>query len=82
VYGSSWRKKHEEYKNIVRDKVEKAEWKYLDVNEHWQQTRSTMLKTAQARCGLSKVLSRHKETRRWNEKVAETVRENKITYGN
>jgi len=21
---------------MVRDKVEEAEWKYLDVNEHWQ----------------------------------------------
>jgi len=27
----------EEYKSMVRDKVEKTEWKYLDVNEHWQQ---------------------------------------------
>jgi len=25
----------EEYKSIVRDKVEEEEWKYLDVNEHW-----------------------------------------------
>ena len=25
----------EEYKSMVRDKVEEAEWKHLDVNEHW-----------------------------------------------
>jgi len=27
----------EEYKSMVRDKLEEAEWKDLDVNEHWQQ---------------------------------------------
>jgi len=25
----------EEYKSIVRDKVDEEEWKHLDVNEHW-----------------------------------------------
>jgi len=25
----------EEYKSMVRDKVEEEEWKHLDVNEHW-----------------------------------------------
>jgi len=36
IYGSSRRKRHEEYQSIVKDKVAEAEWKYLDVNEHWQ----------------------------------------------
>ena len=26
----------EEYQSMVKDKVAKAEWKFLDVNEHWQ----------------------------------------------
>jgi len=30
MYGSSRRKRHEEYKSMVRDKVEEAEWKYLN----------------------------------------------------
>jgi len=33
----------EEYKSMVRDKVEKAEWKYIDVNEHRQQTTNIMM---------------------------------------
>jgi len=36
---------------VVKDKVEKAEWKYLDVNEHWQQMKN-MMETAQVTCGL------------------------------
>jgi len=43
VYGSSRRKRREEYKNMVRDKVEEAEWKYLDVNEHWQKMKKIMM---------------------------------------
>ena len=50
VFRRSWRKKFEprvrvwklkeektceEYQSMVRDKVEEAEWKYSDVNEHW-----------------------------------------------
>jgi len=35
MHESSRRKKCEEYKSMVRDKAEEAEWKYLDVNEHW-----------------------------------------------
>jgi len=27
----------EEYKSMVKDKVAEAEWKYLAINEHWQQ---------------------------------------------
>jgi len=30
MYGSSRRKRCEEYKSMVRDKVEEAEWKYLN----------------------------------------------------
>jgi len=29
MYGSSWRKRRVEYKSMVRDKVEEAEWRYL-----------------------------------------------------
>jgi len=77
VYGSSRRKRHEEYKSMVKDKVEEAEWKYLDVNEHWQQMKNIMMETTQVTCGLSKGLCRHKETWWWNEEVAEAVREKK-----
>jgi len=28
------RRKDEEYKSMVKDKAEEAEWKYLDVIEH------------------------------------------------
>jgi len=41
-----------------------------------------MMETAEATCGLSKGLCRHKETWWWNEKVAEAVREKKKKYGN
>jgi len=36
VYGSL-RKRREEYKSMVKGNVTEAEWKYLDVHEHWQQ---------------------------------------------
>jgi len=62
VYGSSRRKRHEEYKTMVKDKVEEAEWKYSDVNEHWQHMKKVMMDTAQVTCGLSKGPCRHKET--------------------
>jgi len=32
---------------MVRDKVQEAEWKYLDINEHWQQMKNIMMETAQ-----------------------------------
>jgi len=54
LYGSSRRKRCEEYKSMVKDKVEEAEWKYIDVNEHWQQMKNIMMETAQVTCGLSK----------------------------
>jgi len=75
-------KTYEEYQSMVKDNVEKAEWKYFDVNEHWQQTKNIMMDTAQVTCGSSKGPCRDKETRWWNEEVAEAVREKKKKYGN
>ena len=37
MYGRSRRKQCEEYQSMVKDKVAEAEWKYIGVNEHWQQ---------------------------------------------
>ena len=42
MYGNSRRKRREEYKRMVKDKVEEAEWKYLDVSDHWQQMKNMM----------------------------------------
>jgi len=67
---------------MVRDKVDEAEWKYLDVNEHWQQMKNIMMETAQDICALSKDHCRYKERWWWNEEAAEAVREKKIKYGN
>jgi len=39
---------------MVKDKVAEAEWKYLYVNEHWQQMKNIMMKTAEVTYGLSK----------------------------
>ena len=61
--------------------VAEEEWKYLDVNEQWQQMKNIMMETAQVTCGLSKGRCSHKGMW-WNEEVAETVRENKKRYGN
>ena len=72
----------EEYENMVKDKVAEAEWKCIDVNEHWQQMKNIMMDTAQVTCGLSKGPCSHKETWWWNEEVAEAVREKKKKYGN
>jgi len=81
-----WKLKEEEiceqYNGMVRYKVEEAEWKYHDVNEHWQQVKNIMMETAQDICGLSKGQYRHNETWAWNDEVAEAVREKKIKYGN
>ena len=60
--------------------VEEAEWKYLDLNEQWQQMKNMMTETAQDICGMSKHPCRHKETWWWNEEFAEAIREKK--YGN
>jgi len=35
-------KRCEEYQCMIKDKVAEAEWRYLDVNEHWQQMKSMM----------------------------------------
>jgi len=32
---------------MVRDKVEESEWKCLDVNEHWQEMKTTITETVQ-----------------------------------
>jgi len=62
---------------MVKDKVAEAEWKYFDVNEHWQQMKNITMDTAQVTCGLLKGPCRHKETWWWNEEVAKAVREKK-----
>ena len=67
---------------MVKDKVAEAEWKYIDVNEYWQQVKNLMLETAQVTCGLSEVPCRRKETWWWNEEVAVAVREKKKKYEN
>jgi len=66
---------------MVKGKVEEAEWKFPDVNEHLQEMKN-MMETAQVTCGFSKGPCRHTETWWWNEKVAEAVREKKKKYGN
>jgi len=35
VYGSSRKKRHEEYQSMIKDEVAEAEWKYPNVYEHW-----------------------------------------------
>ena len=71
----------EEYRCMVRDKVEESKWKGLGVNEHWQQMKGLMMETAQDICGMTKGPRRHKETWWWNDEVAEAVREKRIMYG-
>jgi len=74
-----WKLKEEKtYKSMVRENVQKAEWKYLDVNDNRQHMKNLMVATAQDICGLSKGPCRHKETQRWNQEVAEAVTEKKI----
>ena len=67
---------------MVKDKVEEAEWKCSDVNEHSQQMKNIIMNTAHVTSGLSKGPCRHKATWWWNEEVAEAVREKKNKYGN
>ena len=81
VCGSLRRKRHEEYRCIVGEKVQEAKWKNLGVNDHWQQMKGIMMETAQDRCGMTKGPCRHKETWWWNVDVAEAVKEKKIMYG-
>jgi len=68
----------EEYQSKVKHKVAEAEWKCIDVNEHWQQMKNILMDTAQVTCGLSKGPCRHKETWWWNEEVAETEKRIKV----
>jgi len=70
----------EEYRCMVGDKVEEANWKGLCVNDHWQQMKGIIMETAQDICGMTKGPRRHKETWWWNEDVAEAVREKKVKY--
>ena len=51
------KKTYEQYQSMVRDKVAEAEWKYLDVDQHWQQMKNIMVT-----CGLSKGQCKHEET--------------------
>jgi len=44
----------EEYQSMVKDKVAEAEWKYLDVNEHWQQMKNIMMDCQKAHAGIRK----------------------------
>jgi len=45
---------------MVRDKVEESEWKCLDVNEHWQEMKTTITDTVQDI--MSNGPRRHKQT--------------------
>jgi len=45
----------EEYQSMVKDKVVEAEWKYIDVNEYWQQMKNIMMETAQVTCRHNEV---------------------------
>jgi len=47
---------------MAKDKVHEAQWKYSDVNEHWQQMKNITMDTAQDKCRLTKGPCRHKET--------------------
>jgi len=51
----------EEYRSMVRDKVEEANWKGLCVNDHWQQMKGIMMESAQDICGMTKD---HPDTRK------------------
>jgi len=62
-------------------KVEEAKWKGLGVNDHWQQMKGIMMKTAKDIYGMTKGSCRHKETWWWTEDIAEAGRKKKIKYG-
>jgi len=66
----------EEYRCMVRDKVEEATWKGLGVNDHWQQMKGLMMETAHDICGMTKGPRRHKETWWWRRLLKQ-----KIKYG-
>ena len=74
VYGSSRRKRREEYQSMVIDKVAEA-------NEHWQQMKKHNDGNSTGHMQIVKGPCSHKETLWWNEEVAEAVRKNKKKYG-
>jgi len=80
VYGSLRRKRREDYRCMVGDKVEETKWKGLGVNDYWLEMKGIMMQSAQDICGMTKGPRRHKETW-WKEEVAEAVREKKTRYG-
>jgi len=45
---------------MVKDKVVEAEWKCIDVKEHWQQMKNIMMDIAQVTCAFSKGPRRRK----------------------
>jgi len=47
-------KTSEEYRSMVGQKVQEAKWKGLCVNDHWQQMKGIMMKSAQDICGMTK----------------------------
>jgi len=63
---------------MVKEKAVEAEWKYLDVNEHWQQMKNIMIETAQVTWDCHKA---HPGIRKQGG-GAEAVREKKKKYGN
>jgi len=71
VYRNLRRKKCDKYKSKGRDKAKQAKWKYLSVNEHWQQIKNIMMETAQDICEMLRGPCKHKETCWCNKKAAE-----------
>ena len=67
---------------MVKDNIVETEWKYLDVNEQWQQMKKYIDENSTGYMCIVKSPCRHKETWWWNEEVAEAVREKKRKYGN
>jgi len=73
----------EEYRSMVRDKVEEAKWKGLCVSLATDERYNDGICSGHnfLLCGMTEGPHRHKETWWWNEEVAEAVREKKIKYG-
>jgi len=45
VYGSLRRKRREDYRCMIGDKVEEAKWKGLGVNDYWLQMKGIMMQS-------------------------------------
>jgi len=58
------RKRREEFRCMVGDKVEEVKWQGLGVNDHWQRMKNIMMETAQDICGMTKGPRRHKVVER------------------